>query len=233
MDSINSVARYMDNIVRDLHTDEISNLFTSIESPDFMVWTTTSSDKLFIKQVLSHPDVARLVKFMDTQDRRSFVANHVLKLARVPHDVNYQHPHDTAIAAYLVAIGKVSIPLARELAGLLVSQYKNWNYVAVMSFPDIGTSDVTTRSMESSMDMKLDDVATVYDKVNDVPATVYVIEKLIYGPNGGMLGIFSSLTLAQSALPGDWEEEDGIYYLAGDGFDYAITPTRLNEPVTL
>lgn len=83
------------------------------------------------------------------------------------------------------------------------------------------------------MDMKLDDVATVYEKVNDVPAVVYVIEKLVYGPNGGILGIFSSLTLAQAALPGDWEEDDGIYYLAGDGFYYAITPVRLDELVTL
>jgi hypothetical protein len=94
-------------------------LFQGIESDRFAALVNVASNlKTFLRALDAQPEVRQPAAAMGSAEVRSSVLGRVIELTERATDPNYEHPGDSALAAYLWLLGKI----APELASVAVAK---------------------------------------------------------------------------------------------------------------
>lgn len=106
----------------------LQELFQLLESLEFSARVNIASDpRVFRMVVRAEAPYRELVeKLSSSEDAQFEVAERTLKLADVLFDEGYEHPHDAAIATYLLALEATNSKLARSTAQTIRDLPRGW-----------------------------------------------------------------------------------------------------------
>ena len=115
----------------------VAELFERIEGPRFSARVNIASDlKTFLRAVREEAETRELQELMGAPEVRQGVYERAAGLAQSPHDPHHEHPHDVAVAAYLLSLSMKDEDLARRAASHVAATGPWWwaDHVINMNF---------------------------------------------------------------------------------------------------
>jgi hypothetical protein len=95
----------------------LAELFERIEGPRFSARVNIASDlKTFLRAVDDQAETRELEERLAAPEVRQAVCDRAASLARAPHDPHHEHPHDVAVATYILLLSMKDEDLARQAA---------------------------------------------------------------------------------------------------------------------
>ena len=86
----------------------LQRIFDVLESNEFIYKTMVASGtNLFIKIVEMQPEYQELVELVKQDDNYFHVVYHIKEIFDMDFDEQYEHPMDTPVAVYIIALGEV------------------------------------------------------------------------------------------------------------------------------
>ena len=91
-----------------------------IESPEFAAYVNiASSYKVFLRLVASHEAIPCIRATMDQPSVADALLGRIKALTSIPPQDGFEHPHDTALAAYLLLLSEKGVPQAMTALALI------------------------------------------------------------------------------------------------------------------
>jgi hypothetical protein len=97
-------------------------LFEAIEHPNFSAQlNVVSGYRQFVRALTSAPELQELIGSIKVEDDVEDVLKRLVLCTKAPCEPGYEHPHDVALAAYLVVLNQLASPTSVR-AGTVVKQ---------------------------------------------------------------------------------------------------------------
>jgi hypothetical protein len=100
---------------------KLTKIFEAIEDPRFDAECNTTSELfLFVDIVYKSREFRDLLDYVDNPSYEQEVVQHILKLLASTFDKQYHHPHDTAIASYLLWLKDMNLDHTRLIVNTIL-----------------------------------------------------------------------------------------------------------------
>jgi hypothetical protein len=105
----------------------LADLFERIEGARFSARVNIASDlKTFLRAVAEQSETQELQEQMAAQEVRDAVCDRAAHLTGAPHDPHFEHPHDVAVATYILLLSTKEENLALRAASHLAQTGPWW-----------------------------------------------------------------------------------------------------------